>query len=227
MLTIADVALAEGNSGATPATFTVKLTPPSAFPVTYNIATAAGTATSGTDYVASSLSAQTIAAGATSRSFVVSINGDVGAEPNETFAVNLSSVTGATVGDGHAQGTIMNDDSPLLSIGNLSVTEGNSGTLLASFTVQLSQPASSAVSYDIATADGTAVAGSDYAARSLAGETIAAGSTSRPFAVTVYGDTAYEGNETFNVNVSNVIAATVADGHASGTIVNDDTPYGY
>jgi cysteine-rich repeat protein len=227
MLTIADVALAEGNSGATPATFTVKLSPPSAFPVTYNIATAAGTATSGTDYVASSLSAQTIAAGATSRSFVVSINGDVGAEPNETFAVNLSSVTGATVGDGHAQGTIMNDDSPLLSIGNLSVTEGNSGTLLASFTVQLSQPASSAVSYDIATADGTAVAGSDYAARSLAGETIAAGSTSRPFAVTVYGDTAYEGNETFNVNVSNVIAATVADGHASGTIVNDDTPYGY
>jgi hypothetical protein len=33
--------------------------------------------------------------------------------------------------------------------------------------------------------------------------------------------------QTFNVIVSNVVAATVADGHASGTIVNDDTPYGY
>ena len=82
------------------------------------------------------------------------------------------------------------------------------------------------MTYDIATADGTAVAGSDYAARSLVGETIAAGSTSRPFGVTVYGDAAYEGNETFTVNVSNVIAAMVVDGHASGTIINDD-PYGY
>jgi len=227
ILTIADVAVAEGNAGNTPATFTVRLSQPSASPVTYAIATANATATAGSDYVANSQGAQTIAAGATSKAFVVSIIGDVAAEPSETFNVNVSNVTGALVGDGQARGTIVNDDSPLLTIADVSVTEGNNLTRLATFTVQLSKPSSSAVSYNIATANGTASAGSDYVARGLAGEAIPAGSTSRVFAVTINGDTMYEGDETFNVNVTNVVGATVSDGQAWGTIVNDDTPYGY
>jgi cysteine-rich repeat protein len=226
-LTIADVAIAEGNAGSTPATFTVRLSQPSASPVSYSIATANGTATAGTDYVASSLSGQTIAAGATSRTFVVSINGDTATEPNETFNVNISSVTGAVVGDGQARGTITNDDSPLLSIANVSVTEGDSGTRLATFTVQLSQVASVPVSYTIATANGSAIAGSDYEAKSLTAETIPIGSSSRTFDVTINGDNVYESNETFTVDVSNVVGATVSDGQAIGTITDDDMPYGY
>jgi cysteine-rich repeat protein len=228
MLTIADVAIAEGNSGTTPATFTVKLSKPSGSPVTYTIATANGTATAGSDYVASSLGTQTIAAGATSKTFVVSINGDATAEASETFNVNVSNVTGAEIGDGQARGTIVNDDSPpQLSIANVSVTEGNSGTRLATFTVQLSRAASSPVSYNIATANGTATAGSDYEARSLVAETIPTGSSSRTFAVTINGDMTYESNETFTVNVTNVAGATVSDGQALGTIIDDDDPYGY
>ena len=83
------------------------------------------------------------------------------------------------------------------------------------------------MTYTIATANGTATAGSDYVARSLSGQSIAAGQTSKAFTVTINGDTAVESNETFIVNVSGVVGATVIDGQASGTIVNDDDPYIY
>jgi len=61
-LSIADVSVIEGNSSTKQATFTVKLSNPSAGPVTFNIATANKTASYGTDYAAHSLSAQTIPA---------------------------------------------------------------------------------------------------------------------------------------------------------------------
>jgi hypothetical protein len=130
-------------------------------------------------------------------------------------------------GDFGAGITIMAVGSPLQSIANVSVTEGNSGTRMATFTVQLSQPSSSEVRYNIATADGTAIAGADYEASGLVAEDIPAGSTSKAFTVTINGDTTYEANETFTVNVSNVVGATISDGQAIGTIIDDDSPYGY
>jgi hypothetical protein len=225
-LSIADASIAEGNSGTKLLTFTVNLSAPAATAVTYDIATSDGTANAGTDYVASSLSGQSIAAGATSKTFSVTLNGDTAVEANETFAVTLSNAVGATVADGQATGTILNDDSnpaPSLSIADVSLTEGNSGTKLATFTVTLSAAATAPVTYNIATANGTATAGADYTARSLTGETIAAGASSRTFTVTITGDAAVEANETFLVNVSSVAGATVADGQATGTIVNDDS----
>jgi Calx-beta domain./FG-GAP repeat. len=109
-----------------------------------------------------------------------------------------------------------------LSIGDLSISEGNSGAKQATFVVQLSQASPSPVTYNIATANGTATAGTDYVARSLTGESIAAGTTSRSFAVSIMGDTAVESNETFFVNVNSVANATVADGQGLGTILDDD-----
>ncbi|MGK2859513.1 MAG: DUF7507 domain-containing protein, partial [Thermoanaerobaculia bacterium] len=79
--------------------------------------------------------------------------------------------------------------------------------------------------FDIATADGTATtADNDYVANSLAGQTIAAGATTFTFDVTVNGDVAIEANETFFVNVTNVVATgvTLLDGQGLGTIANDD-----
>jgi hypothetical protein len=136
-------------------------------------------------------------------------------------------VTGASVADGQAVGTIRNDDAgssgPSLSINNVTLSEGNSGTKLATFTVQLSQAASGTVSYNIATADGTAtVAGADYVASSLTGQSIPAGQLSKTFSVTVNGDTTVETNERFKVNLSNVTGAAVADAQGIGTITNDD-----
>ena len=119
--------------------------------------------------------------------------------------------------------TLTVNASPLsLFIGDASATEGASGTTTMTFTVSLSRASTAAVTYNIATADGTATAGSDYVARSLTGETIAAGQTSRTFAVTINGDQEREPNEAFAVNLSGVAGATLADGQAIGTIVSDD-----
>lgn len=119
--------------------------------------------------------------------------------------------------------TVTVNAAPLsLSIGDASATEGVSGTSAMTFTVSLSRASTAAVSYNIATADGTATAGSDYVARSLTGETIAAGQTSRTFTVTVNGDQQREPNEAFTVNLNGATGATLADGQATGTIVSDD-----
>jgi hypothetical protein len=94
--------------------------------------------------------------------------------------------------ENQALGTVNNG--PVLSIADVSAPESNTGTHLMTFTVQLSKAATTPVTYNIATSNGSAMSGSDYVARSLAGETIASGQSSRAFAVTVTGDTAVEGN---------------------------------
>ncbi len=115
---------------------------------------------------------------------------------------------------------------PTISINNPSVTEGNSGTTTATFTVSLSAPApTGGVTFDIATQDNTATTtDNDYVARSLTGQTIAAGSQTYTFDVTVNGDTTQEPNETFFVNVTNVSGATPQSVTGTGTITNDDAP---
>jgi uncharacterized repeat protein (TIGR01451 family) len=224
-LTVNDVSLNEGNAGTTSFTFTVSLSAP-AGPggVTFDIATADGTATAPSDYTAKSLTAQTIPAGSSTYSFTVLVNGDTTPEINETFLVNVANVTGATVTDGQGQGTIVNDDAaPNLTVNDVSLNEGNAGTTTFTFTVSLSAPApAGGVTFDIATADGTATAGTDYTAKSLTSQTIPAGSSTYTFDVLVNGDTTPETDETFFVNVTNATNAIVTDGQGLGTIVNDD-----
>jgi predicted extracellular nuclease len=111
-LSINDVSHAEGNSGTTTFTFNVSLSAAAgAGGVTFDIATQDGTATtSDNDYTARSLTSQTIPAGSSAYTFDVDVNGDTATEPNETFLVNATNVTGANVADGQGQGTIVNDD---------------------------------------------------------------------------------------------------------------------
>ncbi len=112
---------------------------------------------------------------------------------------------------------------PALSIADATVTEGDSGTAALTFTVSLNAPAlAGGVSFDIATADGGATAPDDYIARALTGQTIAQGTSSASFTVTVNGDTLVEPDESLHVRVNNVVGATLADGEATGTILNDD-----
>ena len=112
---------------------------------------------------------------------------------------------------------------PALSIADAGVVEGQTGTANLTFTVSLDAPApAGGVTFDVSTADGTASAGSDYAATALTGLTIAAGATSTTVTVPVSGDRLAEANETFALRVTNVVGATVADGEATGTILNDD-----
>ena len=108
-LSINDVTVTEGNAGTTNATFTVTLSPAATGTVTVNLATTNGTATAGTDYTASS-SSVTFDPGDLMKTLTVVVNGDTTAEANETFFVNLSGASGATIADGLGQATITNDD---------------------------------------------------------------------------------------------------------------------
>ncbi|MBA2702643.1 MAG: lamin tail domain-containing protein [Blastocatellia bacterium] len=226
-LTINDVSVVEGNSGTTTATFTVSLSAPApSTDVTFDIATQDNTATTAnSDYVAKTLTSQVIPAGQTTYSFTVTVNGDVAIEPNETFFVNVTNVTGATVTYGQGVGTIQNDDLPALSVNDVSLTEGNGGPKTFSFTVSLSAPAPGTVAFDIATQDNTAtVADNDYVARSLTSQTITTGNSTFTFDVTVNGDLTIEPDESFFVNATNVSGATLSDGQGLGAILNDDSP---
>ena len=109
-----------------------------------------------------------------------------------------------------------------LSVADTSVTEGDLGTVNATFTVSLSSAAAQDVTVDFATADGSATAPSDYTARTGT-LTIPAGQTSGQIAIVIQGDTQLEGNESFQVNLSNASAnATIADPQAIGTIIDNE-----
>jgi len=114
---------------------------------------------------------------------------------------------------------------PSISIGDVSVAEGDGGTTSAVFTVTLSAPSGQPVSASFATADGTATAGLDYVP-ATGTVSFAPGSTAQPVSVDVLGDTVFEGDETFVVNLTNPVNGTIGDGQGVGTIVDDDPSTG-
>jgi hypothetical protein len=98
---------------------------------------------------------------------------------------------------------------PALSIGELQVTEGGSGTADAIFTVSLSPPSQSTVTVSWATDNGSAAAPFDYTA-SGGSLTFAPDETARTVAVPVVGDALVEPDETFTVALSDPVNAAVA-----------------
>jgi chitinase len=221
VLSISDATVAEGNAGTIAETFTVSTPVTSSSPITFTYSTSDGTATAGSDYTATTAGG-TIPAGQTSTTVTVPVRADTLDEPDETYAVDLSGVSGAAVLDGHAVGTIADDDpAPALSIADATVTEGNSGSQDVTFGVSLSAASGKPVQVHWATADGTATQPSDYTAAS--GDlTFAPGETSKSVTVHVNGDTAVEPDERFVVDLSSPVNATLADAQATGTIRNDD-----
>ena len=171
------------------------------------------------DYQAAS-GTLTFAPGETSKTITVLVNGDRLGEPNETFVVNLSAPTNATIADDQGVGTIL-DDEPRVSINDVTVTEGNAGTVNATFTVSLSVAYDVAVTVHYQTANGSATAGSDYAAAS--GDVIiAAGQTTKTFTVAVIGDRSAEPTENFVVNLSAATNGLIVDSQGVGTILDDE-----
>src|SRR5262249_25946802 len=184
--------------------------------VTVNYATANGTASAGTDYLATN-GIISFAPGITSQSITVKVLGDTLNEANETFLLNLSNPTNATLSDGQGVGTINNDDPlPTLASNDVSLTQANSGPTNALFTVSPSTASGQTVTVNYATADGTAVAGLDYLATNGV-LTFAPGTTSQTLTVKVLGDALNEISETFFVNLSNPTNALVSDAQGVGT----------
>lgn len=114
---------------------------------------------------------------------------------------------------------------PTASVANVNVTEGNSGTTPAVFTVTLSEAAATPVTLTYATASGTATMGTDFTATSGT-LTFAAGQTSQTISVAVVGDTVVEADETFTLTLSNASGAQFTGGastvSSTATIKNDD-----
>ena len=110
---------------------------------------------------------------------------------------------------------------PALSISDVTLTEGNSGTTNADFAVTLFGNPTQTVTVDYATADGSAVAGSDYTSADDT-LTFVAGGAKQSVLVGVIGETTYENDETFSVGLSNATNATILDATGLGSILNDD-----
>ena len=138
-LSVAPVSQNEGAGGATDFVFSISLSAPApSGGVKFDIATADGTAFANLDYVPNTLTGRTIAQGQSSATFTVVVNGDLVSEPNETFAVNVSNISGATNTSANTSGTILNDDSSLaptdIALSPQSVDENKiAGTVVGTF----------------------------------------------------------------------------------------------
>ena len=224
-LSIADVSLTEGASGTKAMTFTASLSAASARTVTVDYATSGGTATANADFDMAS-GTLTFAPGQTQRTFDVTISSENRVELDETFAVALSSPTNATISDGTATGTILNDDSATISIADGQRFEGDSSDNSLNLILSMSAPVDVRVSLTVTTADGTATAATDYYAVSAAPYSIADGATGRFIPLTTKADTVFEPDETFTVTLADLDASgravTFSDATATVTIRNDD-----
>ncbi|MFM9034023.1 MAG: cellulase family glycosylhydrolase [Mycobacterium sp.] len=142
-LSIADLAVTEGNGEHAHFMFVATLDKAPTGPVSVGYATADGTARAGVDYTGAS-GTLTFAPGVTTQTVHVGVIGDTAAEPGETFTVTLSNPVGVVITRAVALGTILNDDAPPtptptptptpgLSISDASAVEPGSGGMAPGF----------------------------------------------------------------------------------------------
>lgn len=218
-LWVGDASVSEGDAGLASLVFPVRLTAPAQGSVSVNFATANGSATAADiSAVSGTLS---FGAGQVSQSVSVPVRGDVLDEADETFSLNLTAPSGATLADGTGVGTIRDNDAASLAIGDVSLVEGHAGTGSAVLTVRLSAPATSTVSVNYATANGTATAPGDYTTKS-GSLSFAAGQVAQTVSVTVAADAVDEAHETVLVNLSSPVGASLSDAQGQITIRDDD-----
>jgi hypothetical protein len=209
-------------------TVTVVRTGETNAPATVNYETVDQTAIAGQDYVATS-GTLSFGPGETTKTFNVPIINDGIYETTESFRVNIKDPTGTQVNlmsPSSAGVSITDNDSrPSISDENAAVNEGPPGnSAVANVTVKLTNPSYQTIKVNYATADGTALAGSDY--QSASGIlTFAPFETEKTVRVTVFGDNNTEGNETFLLNLSAPVNTTISTGQAVVTIVDFVLPH--
>lgn len=239
-ITIDNVTVTEGNSGTTNAVLTISLSAPSSKTVTVHYATVDGNATAaGNDYQPTS-GVLTFAPGVTSLTVAVPVVGDrLGEGYGEGFSLTLSNPTGAFIARSKGNISIL-DDEPVAYIdyGPINVTEGNTGTINATFTIHLSVAYDAPVSVNYSTFEGdtdfpywgyygyyaappSAMAGTDFEAKAGA-VTFAPGETVKTVVVAVKGDVSAEDSEYFSLNLTDSPDATLSARHAVAVILDDE-----
>jgi uncharacterized repeat protein (TIGR01451 family) len=219
------------SEATSPMAFTVTLSNPVQSGVTVTVNSAPGTASSPADFTAISNQTVTFAPNSTASQTVnVTIANDALDEDDESFTLTLSGLTATgdvtlPAGTATATGTIQDDDAlPVLSVANVTQPEGNASNTLT-FTVNLSPVSGRAVSFTRATQDGSAVStgpSPDFVAIPAGVVTIPAGQTSLTIPVTINGDTVFEGEEQFTLNLTAVTNATPGSLSATATLTDDD-----
>jgi hypothetical protein len=217
------------------ATITVNRGGATNIPASVDYSTSDGTATvAGSDYTAAT-GTLNFAAGETTKTFDVTVANDGASEANETVQLTLTS--GATTVDSSLLSIVDNDNpktSVQLSSPLYNVNEAD-GT--ASITVTLSHAVDADVTVNYATADGTAVAGSDYAntngTLTFTGNVNnggpGTGQTSKTIQVPITQDPDAEDPETLSLTLSNALpgASAILGAPSTATItIADDDPAG-
>ncbi len=226
-ITAGDAAIDEGEGGdPTYLSIPVFLTEASTSTVTVHYTTANGSALAGQDYVAQS-GILTFAPGVIQQNILVAIAGDAVVEGSETFTVTLSEPSeGASILDGSAAGTIVDDDASLsIAAASADAAEGNAGTTALTFTVTRTGDTDRPATANW-TVSGPAVNGADFAGGTLPSGTVTLGigETSKTITLHVAGDTQFEGDESFSVTLSAPGAGTsLGTASATGIIRNDDS----
>jgi photosystem II stability/assembly factor-like uncharacterized protein len=210
----------EGDEGPTQRAFTFRLSAATGRAVAADYATFAGTALAGSDFEAAS-GRLVFAPGTTEQTVNVRIIGDRLDEVDERFTIGLQNPTNAEIGN-IQQVTILDDDAaPTVSVGDVSIAEGNAGTTNAVFNLTLSAASGRTTRVRFATASATATVGEDFTAAN-GFVTFLPGETSKTVAITVIGDTSVEPDESFFVNLSVPTNLVIADAQGQGTILDDD-----
>jgi hypothetical protein len=223
-ISIDDVTVSELDSSSVNAVFTVMLSKASALTVSVQVDTQDMDAKAPGDYTAIVGGMVSFAPGETSKTVTVLIQGDTLDEFDEQYRVNLSTAVNGEIVDSFGLGTITdNDPPPSLSIDDVTVVEGDGGFVQAVFTVSLSAPSGKPISVAYATAGDTATAVTDFTSASGT-LNFAAGVTSQQITVQIVGDLLDEFDETYFVNLTNPVNATISDGQGLGTITDNDPP---
>ncbi len=219
-VTIEDASAAEGDS----ITFTVTLDKAVSGGLTVTPSFTDGTATEGTDYAENTAAITFAGTAGEQQTFTVATTEDTDAEADETFTVGLtvSGTSESVTASDTATGTIINDDTPAVTIADASASEGDSIT----FTVTLDAAVTGGLTVTPSFTDGTATEGTDYTENTAAITFAGTAGEQQTFTVATTEDTDAEADETFTVGltVSGTSESVTASDTATGTIINDDTP---
>ena len=225
-VTITDAAVTEGTGRTVNAVFTVILNTISGLPVTVDFSTADGPvgltgAVGDVDYTTINGGSVTIPAGQTRKTFSVPVIGDALHENTETFLANVAldstTATNAALVKNQVTGKIIdNDAAPLVRISNVTVNEGDD----AVFTVKLSAPSGLDVTVSYATANLTAIAGSNFTSLPLTTITITAGNTTAYITVKTINDTIKEPTKQFQLRLSGAVNALFGNASGLGIILD-------
>jgi Ca2+-binding RTX toxin-like protein len=226
LASITDGSFVEPDVGSVGGRFVVTLSSPNPGPgniiISWNLSE--GTATAGVDY---SINSGVVSFNPNSdrQEIIVHVNPDTILEPDETFFVHLTGTSAPNVEifDSLGIGTILNNEPPNISISDVAVVEGNTGTSPAVLIVSLDYPTTNKVTAQFVTSDGSALAGSDYVSNSGT-VTFFPAETTKTVSVPVVGDLISESDEGFFVDLTSQSNAAIVDDQGDATIIDDEPP---